>query len=51
MLLLHLSITFDVDLEPALVILVYEVPMDDKNCITLMMQVLTQSGKPLIQTW
>lgn len=48
----HLIITsFYVDVEPGLVTLVYEVPADDKNGISLMMQVLTQSEKLLIQTW
>lgn len=50
--LLHLIITsFDVDVEPAWVTLVYEVPADDKNGISLMVQVLTQSEKLLIQAW
>lgn len=36
--LLHHLITSDGDLESALVILVYVVQIDDKNCISLMMQ-------------
>lgn len=42
---------FDVDLEPAVVILVYEVPAIDKNSISPTMQVLTQSEKLLSQVF
>lgn len=42
---------FDVDLEPAVVILVYEVPAIDRNSISPTMQVLTQSEKLLSQVF